>query len=134
DLKPDAKVEGITVIELGTGNEPQDMFVYEKGGKSYILMCHNRKFGGKNPVGPSPYWTAKVDQSILREGTLINEKAIWRIKKGAKASEPTKESAPYVSVATEYHGVMQMDRLDRERALVLQAGDKGLNLKVLALP
>ncbi len=130
DLQPDAKVKGTSVIELGTGNTPQDMFIYEKMGKTYILMNNFRMMHAKNPVGPSPYWTAKVDYDILKETEKINEKALWRVK--AKASESLTDRA---IVAADYHGVTHMDRLDRERALVIQTDAKGgLSLKVLPLP
>src|SRR5262249_20268953 len=74
DLKPGARVKGVSVIELGSGNNPLDMFVYEKDGKSYILMNHQRFQHKQNPAGPSPYWTAKVDHTILRETDKVNEK------------------------------------------------------------
>ena len=53
DLKPDGKVKGVSVLELGFGNQPRDMFTYEKDGKHYILMATYRKFHAKAPVGPS---------------------------------------------------------------------------------
>lgn len=135
EVKPNAEIQGTSVIELGTGNTPQDMFTYEKNGKTYILMNQFRQFGKGNPVGPSPYWTAKVDQAILRETSKINENAIWRVAKKGKASEPLKESLPFVSVIPEYFGVTHMDKLDRERALVVQLNDKGVaDLRVLQLP
>src|SRR5262245_5511961 len=136
DLKDGAKVKGTSVIELGTGNTPRGMFTYEKGGKNYILMNQLRLgFGAKNPVGPSPYWVAKVDQSILRETGKINEKAIWRVSKKGKANEPLPESLPFVSVPADYFGVTHMDRLDRERALVVRTDDKGgFDMRVLQLP
>jgi hypothetical protein len=134
DLKAGDRVKGQSVIELGHGNTPQDMFVYEKNGKSYILM-NNLRMGGmqqKNPVGPSPYWTAKVDHSILGESEKINDKALWRINpKGGKANESVTERA---LIVPEYHGVVMMDRLDTDRALVLRTNDKGFKLEVLPLP
>ncbi len=132
DLKAGARVQGQSVIELGNGNTPQDMFVYEKGGKSYILMNNFRmaKMQQANPVGPSPYWTAKVDHSILGETDKINEKALRRVAN--KASESKTDRA---TVVPEFHGVVMMDRLDAERALVIRTNDKGgYTLAVLPLP
>jgi hypothetical protein len=135
DLKAGSRVKGQSVIELGHGNTPQDMFVYEKNGKSYILMNNFRMAGMQknNPVGPSPYWTAKVDHGILGESEKINDKAQWRInKKGGKASESITDRA---AIVPEYHGVVMMDRLDADRALVLRTDDKGgFRLAVLPLP
>lgn len=133
DLQPGAMVEGTSVIELGTGNVPQDMFMYEKGGKKYILMNMFRQFGQKdNPVGPSPYWTAKVDYTLLRETVNVNEKALQRAPRGTRASVSRTYRAQIVD---DYHGVMHLDRLNAERALVVRIDDKGgLNLAVLPLP
>jgi hypothetical protein len=132
DLQAGTRVKGQSVIELGNGNTPQDMFVYEKNGKSYILM-NNFRMGmmqKSNPVGPSPYWTAKVDHSILGETEKINENALRRV--GNKASESKTDRA---LVVPEYHGVVMMDRLDADRALVIRTDDKGsFRLEVLPLP
>jgi hypothetical protein len=43
DLKPGAKVKGTTVAELGNGNTPLDMVVYNKGGKDYLLMINTSR-------------------------------------------------------------------------------------------
>jgi hypothetical protein len=131
DLKPGAKVKGVSVIELGYGNTPQDMFVYEKDGKKYILMSTFRMpFAQKRqPVGPSPYWTVRVDYNILRENSKINEEALVRVN--AKYENVTDRA----EVIPGYHGVVHMDALDRDRALVVRTDDKGgFDLKVVALP
>jgi len=134
DIKPDAQVNGVSVVELGQGNQPRSMFAYEKDGKKYILVNVFRKFN-QNPVGPTPYWTARVDHELLKETTNINEKALWRVsqKKGAKASESVTDRA---IVAKDYFGVMHMDKLDDTRALVITEADKkgGMQLRVLNLP
>ena len=124
DLKPDARVEGVSVIELGSGNTPQDMFSYEKSGKSYILMStvRNNKVAVKD-IGPSPYWTVKVDQNILTETDKINESALRRSPKTDRAQ-----------IVPEFHGVMLMDRLGTDRALVVRDGKDGVSLAVLPLP
>jgi hypothetical protein len=132
DVKPGAQIEGISVIELGQGNTPQDMFTYKKNGKTYILMNNFRMafMQKNNPVGPSPYWTAKVDQTILQELDKINQKAIWRTK--GKASE---SQTDFATVVPEYHYVTNMDRLNEDNALVIRTDDKGgLSMAVLPLP
>ena len=55
DLTPGGRVKGVSIIELGSGNTPQDMFTYEKAGKSYILMStvRNNKVAVKN-IGAQP--------------------------------------------------------------------------------
>jgi hypothetical protein len=131
DMQPNAKVKGTSVIELGQGNTPQSMFAYQKDGKKYILMNAMRmgQMQKSNPVGPSEYWTAKVDLTILEETQLVNTKALWRTKGKANTSETDR-----AQVVPTFHGVMQMCQLDGERALVLRKDDKGVNLQVLTLP
>lgn len=131
DVKAGARVQGQSVIELGNGNTPQDMFVYEKNGKSYILMNNVRiaRFHQSNPVGPSPYWTAKIDHSILGETEKINEKALRRV--GSKASDSSTDRAV---VAPTFHGVTMMDRLGADRAAVIRTDGSRMSLEVLPLP
>jgi hypothetical protein len=132
DMQPGGKVKGISVVELGMGNTPQDMFVYEKGGKKFILMNVVRmgQMQKSNPVGPSEYWTAKVDFTLLQETKNVNKDAMWRGPKN-KASESVSERAV---VAPTFHGVMHMDQLDADRALVIRKDDGGVSLQVLPLP
>jgi hypothetical protein len=130
DLKPEAKVKGASVIEVGFGNEPRDMFTYTKGGKKYILMSVNRFFHKRSPVGPSQYWTVRVDADLLREKEKVNQKALWRTK--GMTVEPATDRA---IVVPSYHGVLCMDRLDTDRALVVRTDDKGnFDLQALPLP
>jgi hypothetical protein len=134
EIKPASKVKGESVIELGYGNQPRDMFTYEKDGKNYILMSVQRMggFQKNDPVRPSPYWTVKVDQTILGETKNINQKALTRISGKGKSSESATDRAVPVP---DYDGVMHMDRLDASRAVVIRTDDKGaINLAVLPLP
>jgi hypothetical protein len=129
DLEAGAKVKGQTVIEVGFGNEPRDMFTYKKGGRTYILMSTYRMFHKRAPVGPSPYWTVRVDADLLRETEKVNQKAILRTDMKLK---PITDRATVVET---FHGVTHMDRLDEARALVIRTDDKGNQiLAALALP
>jgi hypothetical protein len=131
DMQAGAKVKGVSVIELGQGNTPQYMFTYDKGGKKYILMNQQRMgaMQKSNPVGPSEFWTAKVDFTILTENDKVNKNALWRTT--GKANVSTTDRAEIVSA---FHGVTHMGQLDAERALVLRKDDKGVNLQILPLP
>ena len=131
EMTAGAKVKGISVIELGQGNTPQYMFAYEKGGKKYILMNAQRmgQMQKSNPVGPSEYWTAKVDYTILTENEKINQKALWRTT--GKANVSTTDRAEVVQT---FHGVTHMGQLNGEQALVIRKDGTGTNLQVLALP
>jgi len=131
DLKASTRVKGTSVIELGHGNTPLDMFVYEKGGKTYILMNNLRGFPKGGLIGPSPYWTAKVSHGILSEGEKINKEAVWRFK----GNDPNENSSPYAQIIPEFAGVVMMDKLDNDRALVIRTQDKtSYNLAVVPLP
>jgi hypothetical protein len=131
DAQPDVKVKGTTVVELGQGNTPRSMFGYEKDGKKFILVNAGRNNKQPAPkIGlPNAYWVAKVDHNLLKETVNVNENAPWRVGKGSASL------ADRVFVAKDYFGTLQMDQLDSARAIVLQDADqKGLSLKVLALP
>lgn len=127
-LKADANVKGTSVIELGSGNRPLDMFTYSKGGKEFVLANTFRFHHAKAPVGPSPYWTVKFERGLLDEEQNVNEKAVWRTKKGTPNSDK-------ISVVEAYHGVTQMDRLGETSVVALRENaDKTLDLAVLELP
>ena len=110
DLKPGAKIHGTTIAELGSGNKPLDMIVYTKDKLDYILMANSKRGVMKIPAEPF----AKADGITAK----VNGTA------GVKF-ETIKELV----------GVMQLDRLDSERAVVLmQAEDKSYTLKSIPLP
>jgi len=110
DLKPGAKVTGVTIAELGNRNRPLDMIVYSKSGKEFILM--NNSSRGVMKMG-----TDKLD-------------AIDAIT----APVPDKAGLPYETVA-ELKGVQQLDSFDGGHAVVLMEGAAGaMDLKTIALP
>jgi len=41
DLKPGAQVKGVTIADLGSGNQPLDMIPYKKDGHDYILVANS---------------------------------------------------------------------------------------------
>lgn len=128
DVMPNAKVKGQSVIELGSGNQPRIMFTYEKDGKSYVLMNTFRFHHKQRPFGWSPYWTVRMELGLMGEKEAINEKATLRLAGGKPATERIK-------FIDEYLGVIHLDRLDKERALVVKEEEKGgLTLAVLNLP
>ncbi|MBM3996847.1 MAG: hypothetical protein FJ303_22255 [Planctomycetes bacterium] len=131
DVEPNVKVKGTTVMELGKGNQPLSMFAYEKDGKKFILVNVLRKFPIGGEVGPSKNWVAKVDHELLKETVNVDAKALWRVDPKGKASVSVTDRA---TVATTFHGVQHMDRLDTSRAIVVRTVGKAQNLSVLALP
>ena len=126
-LQPGAKIKGISMIELGSGNRPLDMFAYNKAGGTPSVLTNTFRFHHeKRPFGPSPYWACRFDQELL-SAKDTNEAAIRRLKGNDPATEK-------IQMAEPYHGVVQMDRLDNEKALALREAEGGLELVTLELP
>jgi hypothetical protein len=129
-LQPGAKIKGISMIELGSGNRPLDMFAYNKSengdGNASVLTNTFRFHHEKRPFGPSPYWACRFDQDLL-SAKDTNEAAIRRLKGNDPATDK-------IELAEPFHGVVQMDRLDNQNALALRETETGLELVTLALP
>jgi len=135
DIKEGAKVKGSSVIELGNGNRPRSMFTYTKDDKAYLLVNNHRmeRFHKSAPVGPSPYWVAKVDMSLFEETDKVNKSAPWRVQKGT--AKPIAENEKLAKVIEEYHGTLHMAKLSDKQALVIKDDKKtGLTLAALDLP
>lgn len=110
DLKPGSKVRGTTVAELGNRNRPLDMIVYNKGGKDYLLMANSSR------------GVMKVDVGTIDKTDGITD----RISGTA--------GLPYDTIA-ELKGITQLDKLDKDHALVLKQTESGsLNLEAIELP
>jgi len=127
-IKPGATVKGLSMIELGSGNRPLDMFVYEKDGKPFVLANTFRFHHSRKPFGPSPYWTVKFEQGLLVGKKAVNDKAVRRLKGGY---EPATDK---IELVESYHGVMQMDRLGPSHSLAVRDTGKGLELVAIPLP
>ena len=109
-LKGTTKVVGTTIAELGAGNRPLDMILYQKDGKEFLLMSNNSRGVMKIPTadfGTAPGITAKVTKET--------------------------DGIPYEKI-TSMVGVEQMDLLDAQRSIVLARTATGLNLSAVALP
>ncbi len=128
DLAPGAKVKGISVVELGSGNRPIDMISYARDGKPRILMNTFRFHHERAPFGPSPYWAAVMDASVLSENQAVNEKALRRLAGGSKPATDK------IRMVEEFHGVVQLDRLNAREALVLRQKGEGFDLEPVVLP
>jgi hypothetical protein len=112
DLQPGSKVKGVTIAELGAGNQPLDMVTYRKDGRDYILMSNSNRGVMKIPaVGLDVYQplTARV---------------------------PDKAGIPYETV-TALTGVRQLDKVDDASAVVLVADaapGSAMSLRTVAMP
>jgi hypothetical protein len=107
-LKAGSKVMGTTIAELGSGNRPLDMIVYNKGGRDYILMANNSRGVMK-----------------LSADNLDGYKAI---------TAPTDiAGVPYQTIAG-LNGVEQLDSFDEGHAVILSRIAGSTELKTIALP
>ncbi len=112
-LKPGEKIKGTTVAELGFGNQPLDMVVYEKDGKDYILLANSRR-------GVMKITTENID----------------KIEGIAKPVPKDKVTAGLTyDTIKELKGVQHLAKLDKEHALLLVRTEGGaLNLDTINLP
>jgi hypothetical protein len=126
-LAAGAKVKGISMVELGSGNRPIDLVSYTKDGKARLLI-NTVRGRGANPFGPSPYWGVAMDASLLQGRDKINENAFRRDTKSPG------NRGDRIHVAEELHGVVQMDKLSDSQALVVRQVGENFNLEPIALP
>jgi hypothetical protein len=108
-LKPGTKVMGTTIAELGMGNNPLDMVVYNKEGKEFFLMSNDRRGVMKLPtanLGAAPAITERV---------------------GGTAGVPYETIQPLTNV-------QQLDKFNEQLALILQLNGASLDLKTVSLP
>ncbi|MBY0514488.1 MAG: hypothetical protein K2P78_11320, partial [Gemmataceae bacterium] len=110
DLKDGAKVKGTTIAELGNRNQPLDMIVYSKGGKEYLLIANSAR--GVMKVPTTEFGAAKP----------ITERP------------PTETAGVKYEPIGELKNVMQLDKVDAERGLILVKTDAGFDLKTIPLP
>jgi hypothetical protein len=111
DLQPGAKVKGTTIAELGNMNQPLDMIPYTKGGKDFLLMTNTRHGVIKVPT----------------EGFGKAQPIIEPVRGGGTAG------IQYEKIG-ELKDVVQLDKLDAERALILVKTSAGFDVKTVPLP
>jgi hypothetical protein len=111
ELKPGSHVKGTTVAELGNMNRPLDMIVYQKDGKDYLLLTNSARGVMKIPTAPVGE-AAAIDKPVKTE----------------------KQGVGYETIAS-LKNVRQLDRLDKDHALILIEGPGGaMILESIALP
>jgi hypothetical protein len=107
-LTPGAKVEGTTIAELGAGNRPIDMLVYEKGGKHFILMANSSR-------------------GVMK----LNAENLESYKPITAHTEAT--GVPYETIAA-LKDVQRLKKYDDGTALLLQGTAGSMDLRTIALP
>ncbi len=117
-LESGAKIKGTSVVELGSGNRPRDMFIYERDGEEW-LVTNTQRFQ-KNLFGPSKYWAARVKMEYLSadrpENT--NENATRR-----NVNQPGGADAKGIEVVEALFGAVMVSQLANEQVVVLRETD-----------
>ena len=110
DLQPNKKLKGTTIAELGNRNNPLDMFVYQKGGKDYLLI-------------------ANTSRGVMK----VTTDEIGEIKGITNRISGT-AGLKYETIG-DLKGVKQLARLNDTHAVALVEDDEGSqNLATIALP
>jgi hypothetical protein len=107
-LTPGAKVEGTTIAELGAGNRPIDMLVYEKDGKHFILMANSSR-------------------GVMK----LNAENLESYKPITAHTEAT--GVPYETISA-LKDVQRLKKYDAGTALLLQGTAGSMDLRTIALP
>jgi hypothetical protein len=110
DLKPGAKVKGVTIADLGAGNQPLDMVPYKKDGHDFILVA-NSTFG-----------VVKLKADNLETYKPIDSPTVTDVA-----------GVPYDSISS-VKNVKQLAALDNTSAVVLAGNPGALNIQTIALP
>jgi hypothetical protein len=109
ELAAGTKVRGTTIAELGAGNRPIDMILYNKDGKDFLLMSNTAR------------GVMKIPTATFATETPITERV------GGTAG------VKYETI-TAMTGIEQMDLFDKTRSIVIMKnadGTKSLTLVVL---
>ena len=118
DLKAGAQVKGVTISDLGSGNQPLDMVPYKKDGHEFILIA-NSSFG-----------VVKLHADNLGQYKPIDSPTVVDVA-----------GAPYDKI-TALTNVRHLTQFDASNALVLTSAGGGgfgpatgpFNLQTIALP
>ena len=120
-------VRGTSVVELGSGNRPLDLFTYQRDGKRWVV-ANTLRFQ-KNLFGPSKYWGVRVslDYVLRSDAAQINEKA-------ARRNTATKSGPDGIEILDALFGAVQVDKLSDTEMVVLRENGAQLDLELTALP
>ncbi len=127
DIRSGANIRGTSVVELGSGNRPLDMFTYDSGGKKWVVT--NTQRFHKNLFGSSKYWGLRLDLDYLLENdpSKINEKA-------ARRNVKEKTGPVGFEIIDALFGAVQVDKLTDKEMVVLRENGEHFDLVVAKLP
>lgn len=127
DIASGANVKGTSVVELGSGNRPLDLFTYSNS-KGEWAVTNTLRF--HQPLfGPSKYWGVRISLGLLKRKApeQTNENALRRDVKQPEKTEG-------IEILEVLHGATQVDKLNEEEMIVLrETGDK-LRIELCKLP
>ena len=126
NIKSGASVKGISVVELGSGNRPVDMFTYKKDGKQWLITNTDRFHHERRPLGPSRYWGVRVDMSYL-SADKTNEDA-------ARRDVSAKAGPPGIEVVEQLFFAKHVAKLSDSEMVVLRDNKGHLDLEISPLP
>jgi len=129
DIQPGAEIRGTSVLELGSGNRPRDMFTYTSGGKTWVVT--NTERFKKNLFGPSKYWGARIDMKYLEADSpdATNKQAPRR-----NVKITTGENAKGIEVVQELFGAILVSQLDNNEIVVVRETGDSKALEITRLP
>lgn len=105
------RIKATTVAELGNRNRPLDMITYTRDGAEYLLLSNNNR------------GVMKITTSGLNDNEGLSEPV-----RGGGSAGQTYETVESLK------GVVQMDKLNDDHAIVLIEGDDDVNLQTVPLP
>ena len=126
DIESGSQVKGTSVVELGSGNRPVDMFTYKKDGKQWLITNTDRFHHAKRPLGPSQYWGVRVDMSYLG-AEKTNEAA-------ARRDVSSKAGPDGIEVVEQLFFAKHVDKLSDTEMIVLRDNKGHLDLEISPLP
>lgn len=117
-LENGSKIKGTSVVELGSGNRPRDMLIYERDGEQW-LVTNTQRFK-ENLFGPSKFWAARIKLAYLdaKQPEEINENAARR-----NVQAPKGPDAQGIEVVEELFGAVIVSQLDNAEVVVLRETD-----------
>ena len=111
DLKPNTKTLGKTVAELGNMNQPLDMIVYKKENQDYLLMANSARGVMKLKLSKKDIDATEAIKSRI-SGTA---------------------GLPYDTLK-QYAGVVQLDKLNADHAVLLVSNAGRQDIRTIDLP
>lgn len=127
NLSSGANVRGTSVVELGSGNRPIDLFSYTKDGKSWVVT--NTMRFKKDLIGSSKFWGVRVSTEYLTRTApeQINEKAARRTEKQPNGPDG-------IEILESLSGAEHIGKLDETTMIVLRESGDTKQLEAVALP